>query len=85
RTTASPSELWRSTQLPSEFSSTSSVRRVGWVWLVNPILRTLEVLENSEGSWVLRQSSLGDAIVRAPPFDAIELSLAELWHPDPQA
>ncbi|MFO7564067.1 MAG: Uma2 family endonuclease [Enhygromyxa sp.] len=59
--------------------------RVGWVWLVNPILRTLEVLENSEGSWVLRQSSLGDVIVRAPPFDAIELSLAELWHPDSQA
>ncbi|PRQ03082.1 hypothetical protein ENSA5_18010 [Enhygromyxa salina] len=52
---------------------------VPWVWLVNPRLRTLEVLERSEGKWVLNASHHGSGPVRAPPFGAVELVLGDLW------
>jgi Uma2 family endonuclease len=56
---------------------------VGHVWLVDPLSKTLEVYKNSGGgTWTLIQgfsAEEGDAIVRAAPFDAIELDLAALW------
>lgn len=53
--------------------------RVGHVWLVDPILRTLEMLERTPEAWRLLAVHRDDARVRAPPFDAIELDLAVLW------
>lgn len=50
-----------------------------WVWLLNPLTHTLEVLRLHEGSWLLHQTFRDDARVRAEPFDAIELDLAILW------
>jgi Uma2 family endonuclease len=58
--------------------------RVAWAWLINPVLRTLEVFQNSNGNWLLRHTFRDDATVRAQPFDAIELALADLWLPPPQ-
>jgi Uma2 family endonuclease len=52
---------------------------VGWVWLVDPLARTLEVLRHGDTGWMLRGSWRDDARVRAEPFDAIELDLAILW------
>ncbi len=52
---------------------------VGWAWLVNPITRTLEVLERADTGWLLRHVWRDCARVRAEPFDAIELDLALLW------
>jgi Uma2 family endonuclease len=52
---------------------------VAGVWLANPRLRTLEVLQNHEGNWVLRSNFRGDAAVRAQPFEAVELTLGDLW------
>jgi Uma2 family endonuclease len=50
-------------------------------WLLNPILETLEVFAlNQEKLWVLRGTHRGNAIVRAEPFDAIELDLSVLWY-----
>ncbi len=49
------------------------------VWLLNPLQRTLEVLGLEGGRWVLIATHEGDAIVRAEPFDAIELELSLLW------
>jgi Uma2 family endonuclease len=49
------------------------------VWLVDPILRTLEVLRRHEGSWLIVSVFRDEARVRAEPFDAIELDLAILW------
>ena len=49
------------------------------VWLVNPIQRTLEVLRLHVGKWLTLAVHCDDAKVRAEPFDAIELDLAELW------
>jgi Uma2 family endonuclease len=52
---------------------------VGHYWLVSPELRTLEVYRLEGGRWVEVDTYEGDAVVRAEPFDAIELSLAALW------
>lgn len=52
---------------------------VGWVWLVDPLARTLEVLRLGPEGWILRAAFRDDARVRAEPFDAIELDLAILW------
>ena len=49
------------------------------VWLANPIQRTLEVLRLHDGKWLTLAVHCDNAKVRAEPFDAIELDLADLW------
>ncbi|MCC6523359.1 MAG: Uma2 family endonuclease, partial [Polyangiaceae bacterium] len=49
---------------------------VGHVWLVNPTTRTLEVYRLDGERFALLDTFDGDAVVRAEPFDAIELPLA---------
>jgi hypothetical protein len=39
----------------------------------------VEVLWRESASWVLAATHVDDAIVRAEPFDAIELDLLHLW------
>jgi Uma2 family endonuclease len=55
---------------------------VGHVWLVDPIVKTLEVfrLETGRG-WLLVTTARDDASVRAEPFEAVELGLGVLWSP----
>jgi Uma2 family endonuclease len=48
-------------------------------WLVKPSDRTLEVLRLREGLWTIVGVWEDAAVVRAEPFEAIELSLAQLW------
>ena len=48
-------------------------------WLINPVTRTLEVYRLDAGKWTLVDTFEGDAIVRAEPFEAIELALTLLW------
>lgn len=48
-------------------------------WLVHPLWRTLEVFRLHEGKWLSIATHVGDAHVRAEPFDAIELDLSLLW------
>ncbi len=48
-------------------------------WLVDPIAQTLEVLRLEDGRWVLVQTFGGAEVVRAEPFEAIELPLSALW------
>jgi Uma2 family endonuclease len=52
---------------------------IGHTWLVNPITCTLEVYRLESGHWMLVDTFEGDAVVRAEPFDAIELELGLLW------
>lgn len=52
---------------------------VGHVWLLSPLLRTLEVYRLERGLWVLLDTHEDDAKVRAEPFDAIELDLGAIW------
>lgn len=52
---------------------------VGHVWLVSPALHTLEVLRRHDLGWLIVATFEGDAMVRAEPFDAVELDLSALW------
>jgi Uma2 family endonuclease len=52
---------------------------VGHAWLIDPALRTLEVLRLEGGRWLLLGTSVGDEVVRAEPFAEIDLELRLLW------
>lgn len=49
------------------------------VWLVHPLLRTLEVLRLHDDGWLVTGIFRDGQRVRAEPFEAIELDLADLW------
>ncbi|HCF59090.1 MAG TPA: hypothetical protein DFS52_13995 [Myxococcales bacterium] len=53
--------------------------KVRHLWLLDPVARNLEVFERGDGNWVLIGSYAEDALVRAPPFEAVELDLLVLW------
>ena len=50
-----------------------------WVWLIDPLARTLEVLKLEGCRWTIFATYGGAVVVRAEPFEAIELELAALW------
>jgi Uma2 family endonuclease len=54
--------------------------QVPWVWLIDPLQKTLEILRlGKDGLWILHGTHRDDARVRAEPFEAIELDLSVLW------
>jgi len=53
--------------------------RVGHVWLVDPVVRVLEVYRHGDTVWHRVAVHRDDARVRAEPFDAVELALELLW------
>jgi Uma2 family endonuclease len=53
--------------------------RVPHVWLVAPLLQTLEVYAIEGERYSLLDTYEGDARLRVPPFDALDLDLAALW------
>ena len=52
---------------------------VSFLWLLDPVLRTLEIFVLCNGRWSLEQVYQQDQTVQAVPFDAISFSLADLW------
>lgn len=56
-----------------------AANEVRHLWLVDPLLRTLEIFRLEHGRWLLLGTHGGDETVRAEPFDAIEIRLASLW------
>ena len=48
-------------------------------WLLDPGSRILEVLALEEGRWVIHATFGQDERVRAAPFGAIEIELAQIW------
>ena len=52
-------------------------------WLVDPILRSLEVLRLEAGWWTALDLHVGDGVVRVAPFDARALELGLLWAGEP--
>jgi Uma2 family endonuclease len=54
---------------------------VTWAWLVDPLSRTLEVFESRGNRWTLAGAFEGDAVVRAVPFDAVEIEIGGWWVP----
>ena len=55
------------------------------LWLIDPRLQILEAFELAERHWVKIGDWNSDDEVRAPPFDAVAFSLADLWPLDPPA
>jgi Uma2 family endonuclease len=49
------------------------------VWLVDPLAQILEVYRLEGPRYSVLATWRGDAVVRADPFDAIELELSALW------
>jgi Uma2 family endonuclease len=56
---------------------------VGHAWLVNAVERTLEILRLREGAWTIVGVLTGLDVVRAEPFDAVDLELGALWADPP--
>jgi len=56
---------------------------VGHLWLIDPRLQLLEAFELRNGFWTDVGTWNSADEVRAPPFDAISFSLADLWPLDP--
>lgn len=54
---------------------------VSWVWLLDPDIRTLEVFRLDGPSYRVHAVWRNDAVVRAEPFDAVEIPLSTLWTP----
>ncbi|NBC31941.1 MAG: Uma2 family endonuclease [Alphaproteobacteria bacterium] len=53
--------------------------RVPFLWFVDPIARSLEVLRLTDEGWLIDAAFGNDDLARAKPFDAIDLPLADLW------
>ncbi len=53
--------------------------KVQFLWLVNPLARTLEAYRLAEGRWLLLATHEGTNRVRVEPFDGVELDLSPLW------
>lgn len=52
---------------------------VAHLWLVDPILRTLEVYRLDGPRWIVVSTHGGAETVRAEPFEAVELDLSRWW------
>jgi len=52
---------------------------VRYLWLVDPILMTLEAYRLESGRWTLLGSYAEDDQVRVEPFQEIEIHLSDLW------
>ena len=52
---------------------------VEYAWLVDPIVRTLEVLQCHDHRWTLVDAHSADDVVHAVPFEALGLPLSSIW------
>lgn len=56
-----------------------AVHGIPYVWLIDPLLRTLEALQNSDGRWLLLRTLKEADPVLLPPFEAASFALSLLW------
>ncbi len=52
---------------------------VAFAWIIDPILRTLEVFRLESGRWLITGLYAEPVKVRAEPFEQVEIDLAGLW------
>lgn len=53
---------------------------VRWVWLVDPLQRTIEVFTRVEDGWRYTAIEAGGEAVCIAPFEAVGLNLDRVWH-----
>ena len=46
---------------------------VGWLWLIDPVVQHLQVYENRDGSWELKNEYNANDSINAPPFADVTL------------
>jgi hypothetical protein len=51
-------------------------------WLIDPLARTLEVLQLENGCWTILATYAGADVVQAEPFTEMELELEAFWTPE---
>jgi Uma2 family endonuclease len=56
---------------------------VPFYWLIDPVAAVLEAFTLERGRWVLTGTHDRSAVARVPPFEAIELVVADLFMPEP--
>ncbi|MEM5788171.1 MAG: Uma2 family endonuclease [Syntrophobacteraceae bacterium] len=49
------------------------------LWIIDPMVQTLDVFRLKAGEWVLAGAYVEDAKLRAEPFAEIEINLIDLW------
>jgi Uma2 family endonuclease len=49
------------------------------LWIVDPVTRTLEVYRLEGSRWAVASTHGGQEVVRAEPFDAIEIDIGRWW------
>lgn len=54
---------------------------VAHVWMIDTTAKLLEVLRLENGRWTVAGNYGGDDVVRAEPFDAVDLRLSNIWVP----
>jgi Uma2 family endonuclease len=52
---------------------------VAWIWLVDPLARTLESFRLMGESWTVAASHADDEVVRVEPFESLDIPLARWW------
>jgi len=52
---------------------------VGYLWLCDPRIQTLEVYRLEGGRWMELDTFEGNVKIRVEPFEAIELDLERIW------
>jgi Uma2 family endonuclease len=52
---------------------------VRYLWLVNALTRTLEILRLESGEWVMAATHSDDVVIRPEPFEALPFDLGRLW------
>jgi len=52
---------------------------VGHLWIVDPVVRTLEVYRLDNGRWVVAAAYGGSEAVRAEPFETVAVGMARWW------
>ncbi|MEW6220857.1 MAG: Uma2 family endonuclease [Thermodesulfobacteriota bacterium] len=55
--------------------------QIPYLWLIDPLSRTLEILQLDAGRWVIIGTHAEDDLVRAEPFPEVEVDLSTLWLP----
>ena len=53
--------------------------RVGHLWMVDPLARTLEIYRLEADRWIVASTHAASERVRPEPFDAMELDIGRWW------